>query len=94
MPVTVFPLPVSLAQAVIALPEPKVIFDVSAAFSQSKVPVGGATVIPAEYPDAVRRAWNLLPEDVAVVVLTHEAAAVIGVDAAKREGVITVVMPP
>ncbi len=56
--------------------------------------LGGATVIPAEYPDAVRRAWNLLPEDVAVVVLTHEAAAVMGVDAAKREGVITVVMPP
>jgi vacuolar-type H+-ATPase subunit F/Vma7 len=36
--------------------------------------LGGATVIPAEGPDAVRRAWESLPDDVAVVVLTGQAA--------------------
>ena len=56
--------------------------------------LGGATVIPAEGPDAVRRAWTSLPDDVVVVVLTHQAAAALDDDVTQRDGVLSVVMPP
>ena len=55
--------------------------------------LGGATVIPVEDPGAVRRAWASLPHDVAVVVLTHQAASALDVDANRRNGVLSVVMP-
>lgn len=55
--------------------------------------LGGATVIPAEDPDGVRREWEALPDDVAVVVLTDQAAAALGPDAARRDRVLRVVMP-
>jgi vacuolar-type H+-ATPase subunit F/Vma7 len=56
--------------------------------------LGGATVIPAESPDAVRRAWTSLPDDVTVVVLTHQAAGALGNDMTQRADVLSVVMPP
>lgn len=56
--------------------------------------LGGATVIPAEDPDAVRRAWDTLPADAAVVVLTERAAAALGAASTGRDGVLSVVMPP
>jgi vacuolar-type H+-ATPase subunit F/Vma7 len=56
--------------------------------------LGGATVIVAESPDAVRRAWTSLPEDVAVVMLSHQAAVALGDDVTRRDGVLSVVMPP
>ncbi len=56
--------------------------------------LGGATVLVAEDPDAVRRAWASLPDDVAVVVLTPGAAAALAAASAPREGILTAVMPP
>jgi len=55
--------------------------------------LGGATVVTAEDPDAVRRGWEALPDEVAVVVLTERAAAALGPDAAGHEGTLRVVMP-
>lgn len=54
--------------------------------------LGGATVIPAEDPDTVRRSWDALPDDVAVVVLTGLAAAALGHDVT-RPDILRVVMP-
>ena len=56
--------------------------------------LGGATVLVADDPDAVRRAWASLPDDVAVVVLTPRAAAALADGAALHEDVLTAVMPP
>lgn len=39
--------------------------------------LAGAVVCPADSPDEVRAAWGSLPGDVAVVILTRAAAAVI-----------------
>ena len=55
--------------------------------------LGGATVVRAEDPDAVRRAWEALPADAGVVVLTERAAAALGPAAAGHDGVLRVVMP-
>lgn len=55
--------------------------------------LGGATVTPADDPDAVRQRWEALPDDVAVVVLTGLAAAALGGDVARRDHVLRVVMP-
>jgi vacuolar-type H+-ATPase subunit F/Vma7 len=53
--------------------------------------LAGALVLDAEDAAAVRAAWDALDADVAVVVLTPEAAEVLG-DAA-TSGPLTVVMP-
>jgi vacuolar-type H+-ATPase subunit F/Vma7 len=37
--------------------------------------LAGASIVPAEGADAVRRAWQALPADVEVVILTPAAAA-------------------
>ncbi|GAA1469454.1 V-type ATP synthase subunit F [Microbacterium thalassium] len=42
--------------------------------------LAGATVLLAAGADAVRRAWDALPGDVGVVVLTAQAAAALGED--------------
>jgi len=55
--------------------------------------LGGATVTSADDPDTVRRRWEALPDDVAVVVLTEQAAAALGADTAPRDHVLRVVMP-
>jgi vacuolar-type H+-ATPase subunit F/Vma7 len=52
--------------------------------------LAGATVIPAADPEAVRRAWETLPADAAVVVLTASASAA----RARRPGLLTISMPP
>ena len=54
--------------------------------------LAGAIVIPADDPDAVRRACRSLPEDTSVVVLTEKAAVSLG-DGAVPRGVLTTVMP-
>jgi vacuolar-type H+-ATPase subunit F/Vma7 len=54
--------------------------------------LAGAVVIPADDPDAVRRAWDALPEDTAVVVLTPKAAAAIG-EPFGSSGILATVMP-
>ncbi len=56
--------------------------------------LGGATVLVAEDPAAVRRAWESLPSDVAVVVLTPKAAAALADGSVPVEGVLTAIMPP
>jgi vacuolar-type H+-ATPase subunit F/Vma7 len=57
--------------------------------------LAGATVIPAADPEAVRRAWETLPADAAVVALTASASAVLGAPArARRPGLLTISMPP
>jgi vacuolar-type H+-ATPase subunit F/Vma7 len=40
--------------------------------------LAGATVLAAEGSDAVTRAWEALPGDVAVVVLSPQAALLLG----------------
>ena len=56
--------------------------------------LAGATVCVAESPDAVCRTWAALPEDVAVVILTPDAAAALPAEATPPEGVLMAVMPP
>jgi vacuolar-type H+-ATPase subunit F/Vma7 len=54
--------------------------------------LGGATVTPAEDPEAVRRAWDALPDDVSLVVLTERAAAALRGERLSHEA-LRVVMP-
>ncbi len=51
----------------------------------------GAEVHPVSGPDAIRAAWAGLSEDVAVVILTPAAAAI--VEVAGDGGRLTAVMP-
>lgn len=55
--------------------------------------LAGATVMCADDPDSVRRAWASLPEDAEVVLLTPNAAAVLSDSGAPREELLTAVMP-
>lgn len=54
--------------------------------------LGGATVAPAEDAESARRAWDSLPDDVALVVLTARAASSLRSERS-RDGVLRVVMP-
>ena len=56
--------------------------------------MAGAVVYPAEDADQARAAWRSLPPDIAVVVLTAQAAAWLGEAPQRRDGVLPVVMPP
>jgi len=53
--------------------------------------LAGAATISAEDPDSVRRAWEGLDEEVAVVILTQRAAAALG-DRQEGGPVLCVVM--
>ncbi|WP_431933177.1 V-type ATP synthase subunit F [Nonomuraea jabiensis] len=53
--------------------------------------LAGAVVLPADTPEAARTAWASLGDDVAVVILTPEAAEAVSEKARER---MTVVMPP
>jgi vacuolar-type H+-ATPase subunit F/Vma7 len=56
--------------------------------------LAGATVVRADDPGAVRRAWAALPADTAVVVLSAAAASALGGAAAvERDGLLTIAMP-
>lgn len=54
--------------------------------------LAGAVVCPAESQDEARSAWQSLPPDVAVVILTAGAAAWLGEELSQRPGVLPVVM--
>jgi vacuolar-type H+-ATPase subunit F/Vma7 len=56
--------------------------------------LAGAVVYPAEDADQVRAAWRSLPPDITVVVLTARAAAWLGAAPQRRDGILSVVMPP
>jgi len=53
----------------------------------------GAVVATAETPEETRAAWQALPPDVAVLVLTPSAAAWLGDTLAARPDVLVEVMP-
>ena len=55
--------------------------------------LAGAVVVPAEDAAAVREAWNGLPADVELVLLTSHAAQALGPDRTKTTHPLTVVMP-
>ncbi|MFF7408986.1 MULTISPECIES: V-type ATP synthase subunit F [Streptomyces] len=56
--------------------------------------LAGVLVRPAEEPDGVRAAWEELPGDIALVILTQAAAAALGPDVLTAPMPLTVVMPP
>lgn len=53
--------------------------------------LGGAQVFAVDSAAQARAAWQALPDDVAVVILTQDAADAVG---AERAGRLTVVLPP
>jgi vacuolar-type H+-ATPase subunit F/Vma7 len=55
--------------------------------------LAGALLFPASDQTAVMRAWRDLPGDVAVVLLTSEAAGWLDGELARRPDVLPVVMP-
>ncbi|MET8946887.1 hypothetical protein ABZX30_25815 [Streptomyces sp. NPDC004542] len=57
--------------------------------------LAGVDVLVAEDPDAVRRSWRALPDTVALVILTAEAAEALdaGATAPGPARPLTVVMP-
>ncbi|MFF7647566.1 hypothetical protein [Streptomyces canus] len=58
--------------------------------------LAGAVVMVADAPDAVRRAWRSLPDDVDLVLLTAAAAEALGPEPGVRTGgrPLIAVMPP
>lgn len=58
--------------------------------------LAGTVVLVAEEPDAVRRTWRSLPDDVELVILTPAAAEALNLDSAPPESHrrLTAVMPP
>ncbi len=55
--------------------------------------LAGALVVPAEDAEAVRSAWEHLPDDVDVVVLTAAAGRILGPDCDTTRPPFAVVMP-
>ncbi len=55
--------------------------------------LAGATVIPAESAAAARQAWDALPPDVAVVILTPEASRALPPERPVNATPLVVVMP-
>ncbi|MFH9980091.1 V-type ATP synthase subunit F [Streptomyces sp. NPDC017179] len=57
--------------------------------------LAGVDVLVAEEPDAVREAWRTLPDTVGLVILTPEAAEVLGDAATAPQPArpLTVVLP-
>ena len=55
--------------------------------------LAGAVVYPAEDETAVRMAWQSLPADIEVVIVTARAAAWLGGDLTARPVPLPVVMP-
>lgn len=56
--------------------------------------LAGATVMAADRAEEVREAWERLPEDTAVVVLTPAAVDALGERLEERPRLLWVVMPP
>jgi vacuolar-type H+-ATPase subunit F/Vma7 len=71
--------------AVVALGEPAAL----AGFRMA-----GVRVLSADGPDEVRRAWDSLPADVGLVILTSQAAEALPDSAEIVRGPLVVVLPP
>ncbi|MEU9124981.1 V-type ATP synthase subunit F [Streptomyces sp. NPDC048506] len=55
--------------------------------------LAGVTVLVAEEPAAVHRAWQDLPQDVAMVIVTPAAAGALGPTLLESPRPLTAVMP-
>jgi len=55
--------------------------------------LAGAVLYPVDGRAGARRAWQELPADIAVVIVTAEVAGWLGDDLSSRAGVLPVVMP-
>ncbi|MGZ8437163.1 MAG: hypothetical protein ACXWXR_01320 [Candidatus Limnocylindrales bacterium] len=55
--------------------------------------LAGVTVIDADGPDEVGRAWAALPTDTTLLILTPKAAEVVGARLPERARLTWVVMP-
>ena len=55
--------------------------------------LAGARVYPAAGADETRAAWQALPDTVAVVILTPDAAEALGTDRIGPQAPLTVVLP-
>jgi vacuolar-type H+-ATPase subunit F/Vma7 len=55
--------------------------------------LAGTLVLEADGPDAVRAAWDGLPDDVVVVILSRAAAAVLDTTGASRLTPLRVELP-
>ena len=55
--------------------------------------LAGALLCPAENENEAHAAWQSLPPDIAVVVLTESAAGWLATQLAQRRDVLPVVMP-
>ncbi|MGH8866427.1 MAG: V-type ATP synthase subunit F [Actinomycetes bacterium] len=55
--------------------------------------LAGVLACPAETPDAVRSAWDALPDDVQIVLLTPAAAHALGDEQVAGLDRLAVVMP-
>lgn len=55
--------------------------------------LAGVVVVGVGAPDEVRRAWDRLPREVALVLLTPEAAAAVGERREQPDALLSVVLP-
>jgi vacuolar-type H+-ATPase subunit F/Vma7 len=55
--------------------------------------LAGAALYPVDGQAGARQAWQELPADIAVVIVTTEVAGWLGDDLSSRRGVLPVVMP-
>jgi hypothetical protein len=56
--------------------------------------LAGCVLLPANNPDEVNSAWQALPPDTVLLILTQTAATWLGDRLAQRPDIMTAVMPP
>ncbi len=56
--------------------------------------LAGCVLLPAGNPDEVNAAWQALPADTVLLILTKSAAGWLADRLAQRPDIMTVVMPP
>jgi vacuolar-type H+-ATPase subunit F/Vma7 len=56
--------------------------------------LAGCVLLPADNPDEVNSAWQALPPDTVLLILTENAAAWLADRLAQRPDIMTAVMPP
>jgi vacuolar-type H+-ATPase subunit F/Vma7 len=56
--------------------------------------LAGCVLLPADNPDEVNSAWQALPHDTVLLILTETAASWLADRLAQRPDIMTAVMPP
>jgi vacuolar-type H+-ATPase subunit F/Vma7 len=56
--------------------------------------LAGCVLLPADNPDEVNSAWQALPPDTILLILTQTAASWLADRLAQRPDIMTAVMPP